>query len=118
MCVVHIYIYIFLVYMKDILWIFISLLNFSRFQYFNRDLYQLPPVCQPALFDMVSDVYARLHKGGSLWRDEFTMLELDEIMRQRDDKTFAELLCRVRMADCTYQIVQVDIQVVVDRGLY
>ena len=53
----------------------------------------LPPVCQPALFDMVSDVYARLHKSGSLWRDEFTMLELDEIMRQRDDKTFAELLC-------------------------
>ena len=64
------------------------------------DLYQLPPVCQPPLFDMVSDAYARLHKAGSLWRDEFIMLELDEIMRQRSDKTFAELLCRVRMSEC------------------
>ena len=65
------------------------------------DLHQLPPVCQPHLFDMVSDPYARLHKAGSLWRDEFVMVELDEIMRQKDDKTFAELLCRVRVSDHT-----------------
>ena len=64
------------------------------------DPYQLPPVCQPALFDMVTDAYARLHKDGSLWTDEFVMLELDEIMRQRSDRTFAELLCRVRMSQC------------------
>ena len=31
------------------------------------DLYQLPPVCQPHLFVLVSDSYARLHKTGSLW---------------------------------------------------
>ena len=65
------------------------------------DLHQLPPVCQPHLFDMVSDPYARLHRAGSLWRDEFVMVELDEIMRQKDDKTFAELLCRVRVSDHT-----------------
>ena len=71
-------------------------------------LYQLPPVYQPPLFDMVSDVYARLHKAGSLWRDEFVMLELDEIMRQRStDKTFAELLCQVRMSECTESAFEV-----------
>ena len=65
------------------------------------DLYQLPPVGQPALFDTVTDAYARLYGSGSLWKDEFHMLELDEIMRQRGDSTFTELLCRVRLGECT-----------------
>ena len=49
------------------------------------DLYQLPPVHvgQPALFDTVTDAYACLYGSGSLWKDEFEMIELDEIMRQR-----------------------------------
>ena len=64
------------------------------------DLYQLPPVCQPMLFSTVSDSYAQLYRSGSLWQDEFQMLELDEIMRQRGDSRFAELLCRVRTASC------------------
>ena len=29
------------------------------------------------------DAYVRLHKSGSLWLDEFKMIEFDEIMRQR-----------------------------------
>ena len=45
------------------------------------DLYQLPPVAQPPLFDVVSDAYASLYGSGSLWKDEFEMIELDEIMR-------------------------------------
>ena len=49
------------------------------------DLYQLPPVAQPLLFSTVGDSYAQLYKSGSLWQDEFEMLELDEIMRQRGD---------------------------------
>ena len=49
----------------------------------------------------MSETYASLHKTGSLWKDEFVLFELDEIMRQRDDATFAELLCRVRVAACT-----------------
>ena len=65
------------------------------------DLYQLPPVGQPALFDMVTDSYARLHGSGSLWKDEFEMIELDEIMRQRGDSAFTELLCRVRFGEIT-----------------
>ena len=39
------------------------------------DLYQLPPIAQPALFDMKNDCYARLYGSGSLWVDEFKMIE-------------------------------------------
>ena len=65
------------------------------------DLYQLPPVGQPLLFSTVNDSYAQLYRSGSLWQDEFEMLELDEIMRQRGDSAFADLLCRVRTDSCT-----------------
>ena len=60
------------------------------------DLYQLPPVGQPHLFSPVSDGYAQLYVSGSLWVDEFQVIELDEVKRQRGDHTLAELLCRVR----------------------
>ena len=60
------------------------------------DLYQLAPVGQPWLFSTVSNSYAQLYGSGSLWVDEFQMIELTEIMRQRGDSTFSELLCRVR----------------------
>ena len=65
------------------------------------DLYQLPPVGQPLLFSTVTDCYAQLYGSGSLWVDEFEMIELSEIMCQRGDSTFSELLCRVRTATCT-----------------
>ena len=65
------------------------------------DLYQLPPVAQSQLFSKVSDGYAQLYHSGSLWVDEFEMIELDEIMRQRGDSAFSELLCRVRTNDYT-----------------
>ena len=55
----------------------------------------------------VGDAYARLHKSGSLWLDEFKMIELDEIMRQRGDSHFAQLLCRVRTATCTEEDIKV-----------
>ena len=62
------------------------------------DLFQLQPVAQPHVFDEVSDMYARLHRTGSLWTDEFSMVELNQIMR---DQRFAELLCRVRKTEHT-----------------
>ena len=43
---------------------------------------QLPPVGQAPIFSTVSDSYASLYRSGSLWVDEFPMIELDEIMRQ------------------------------------
>ena len=63
------------------------------------DLYQLPPIGQPALFDKVTDSYAQLYKSGSLWQDEFTVSELCEIMCQKDERQFVELLCRMRKAE-------------------
>ena len=45
------------------------------------DLYQLSPVAQPPLYTTVNDSYARLYV--SLWVDEFKLIELDQIMRQR-----------------------------------
>ena len=77
------------------------------------DLYQLPPVGQSPLFRKVSDCYAQLYHSGSLWVDEFKMLELTEIMRQRGDSAFCELLCRVRTNDCT----QADIEVLKSREI-
>ena len=68
------------------------------------DLYQLPPVVQTPLFSTVGDCHAELYRLGSLWIGEFQLVELDKnilIMRQRDDPTFAELLCRVRTDNYT-----------------
>ena len=65
------------------------------------DLYKLPPFGQAPLFSTVSDCYAQLYGSGSLWVDHFLMLELTEVMRQRGDIAFSELLCRVRTNSCT-----------------
>jgi len=61
----------------------------------------LPPVSQPLLFDPVNDCYAQLYGSGSMWVDEFEMLELDGIMCQWGDSTFSELLCSMRTNECT-----------------
>ena len=39
--------------------------------------------------------------------DEFKMIALDEIMRQREDSQFAQHLCRVRTATCTEDDIKV-----------
>ena len=65
------------------------------------DLYQLPPVGHATIFSVVSDSYTKLCHSCSLWVDKFEMIELDEIMRQKDDRAFFELLCGVRTAKCT-----------------
>ena len=55
---------------------------------------QLAPVCQRFVFDECTDMFARL--AGSFWHDHFYIAELTEIMRRKNDKTFAELLNRIR----------------------
>ena len=62
------------------------------------DLYQLRPVKQSFVFDLPDDDYAKLHDP--LWY-QFKFAELTEIMRQKDDRLFAELLNRVRTDNCT-----------------
>ena len=59
------------------------------------DLYQLPPVGQAPLLNTVSDCYAQLCGSGSLWVDHFLMHKLIQVMRQRGDQAFSELLCCV-----------------------
>ena len=62
------------------------------------DLYQLPPVRQSHIFDDVHDSLARIN--GSLWKDHFMLHELTEVVRQKD-VSFSQLLCRVRLGECT-----------------
>ena len=50
---------------------------------------------------MLVNSYAQLYGSGSLWVDKFQMIELTEVMRQRGDSPFSELLCRVRTNSCT-----------------
>ena len=71
------------------------------------DLYQLPPVGQSQLFSRVGDCYAQLYCSGSLWIDEFEMIELDQIMHQRGDGKFSELLCKVRTNACMPEDVDI-----------
>ena len=59
------------------------------------------------MFAQVGDAYAQLHKSASLWKYEFKMIELDDIMRKRGDSQFAQLLCRVRIATCPEEDIKV-----------
>ena len=59
------------------------------------DLFQLEPVMDGYIFkDLKNLDYAVL--APNLWHQHLTMFELNEIMRQRDSKVFAELLNRLR----------------------
>ena len=58
------------------------------------DLFQLRPVADGWIFADNSEDYSSL--APNLWRTYFTMFELTEIMRQKDDAPFAELLNRIR----------------------
>ena len=58
------------------------------------DLFQLRPVGDGWIFAESSSDYTSL--APNLWQSHFTMFELTEIMRQKDDAPFAELLNRIR----------------------
>ena len=58
------------------------------------DLYQLAPVCDKWIFQDLTNPGQGLAKN--LWQDHFEMHELTEIMRQKGDLRFTELLNRLR----------------------
>ena len=64
------------------------------------DFYQLPPVKGKPLFtnDCCFD----------LWNDSFKLVTLDEIMRQKEDKQFAELLNRCRIREKKEPLIDMD----------
>ena len=60
------------------------------------------------MFSIVRDEsLASLHGSGSMWKDLFEMIELDKIMRQRGDCVFTELLCKVRVNQCTEEDIRI-----------
>ena len=63
------------------------------------DLFQLRPVGDSWIFEDFKEGYASL--ATNLWKTHFLMFELTEIMRQKEDHTFAELLNRVREGNQT-----------------
>ncbi|XP_070537059.1 uncharacterized protein [Ptychodera flava] len=58
------------------------------------DLYQLKPVFDGWIFNDLRHDYGPL--ALNIWKDLFKMFELTDIMRQKDDLDFAQLLNRVR----------------------
>ena len=65
------------------------------------DLFQLRPVGDVWIFENSSNDYSSL--APNLWQAYFNMFELTEIMRQKDDAQFAELLNRIREGKHTDQ---------------
>lgn len=58
------------------------------------DLCKLKPVMDSWIFTIPRVGIESI--GANLWQDHFTIFELEEIMRQKDDKSFAQLLNRLR----------------------
>ena len=69
------------------------------------DLFQLRPVGDGWIFANATRNYASL--APNLWQSHFTMFELTEIMRQKDDVQFAELLNRIREGKQTREDIDV-----------
>ena len=61
------------------------------------DLYQLKPVMGQFIFEDYKTNYGPL--ATNLWTQHFKIFELDEIMRQKEDKKFAQLLNRLRIGN-------------------
>ncbi|XP_069125440.1 uncharacterized protein [Argopecten irradians] len=67
------------------------------------DLLQLNPVGDLPVFKPTSDNYSALY--GSLWGRHFCLHELTEIVRQKGDPEFAEILSRIRVGQIEDQDV-------------
>jgi len=67
------------------------------------DLYQLPPVLQRPVY---ADYYDELYNLHHLWK-VFKMCELTEIMRQRGDSIFSDLLNNIRVGRVTESDIEI-----------
>ena len=72
---------------------------------FVGDLYQLKPVMQDYIFELVREEYGQL--ATNLWTKYFVIFEIDEVMRQKGDKDFALLLNRLREGKQTVHDIEV-----------
>ena len=63
------------------------------------DFYQMKPVLDSYVFKNSGREYTAL--APNLWCDHFKIFSLEEIMRQRDEKTFCKILNRLRKGQCT-----------------
>ena len=70
------------------------------------DLFQLKPVMDSYVFTDVQCLNSYNILVPNLWRKYFKMFELDEIMRQRESKMFAEILNRLREGNHTLSDLQ------------
>ena len=70
------------------------------------DLFQLKPVMDGYVFTDVQCLNSYNILAPNLWRKHFKMFELDEIMRQRESKMFAEILNRLREGNHTASDLQ------------
>ncbi len=66
-----------------------------------EDLFQLQPVFDRWVFQKAAHAYAPL--AANVWQDDFTIYELIEIMRQKEDKQFSQILNRIREGQHTPQ---------------
>ena len=69
------------------------------------DLYQLKPVMGQFVFEDYRNNYGPL--ATNLWTEHFKIYELTEIMRQKDDKKFAQLLNRLRIGAHTKNDIKI-----------
>ena len=69
------------------------------------DLYQLKPVMGQFIFEDYSRNYEPL--ATNLWTEYFKIYNLTQIMRQKDDKKFAQLLNRLRTENHTQNDIKI-----------
>ena len=81
------------------------------------DLFQLEPVIDRYIFkNSDNSEYAVL--APNKWQDNFNMFELEEIMRQKGSKIFAEILNRLREGKhTTYDILKLKEQLIVENSI-
>ena len=75
------------------------------------DLYQLQPVMQSYIFIDISKEYGPL--ATNLWKKYFTIFELTEIMCQKDDDKWKQVLSKIHICDHT----SADIELIMTRKI-